>query len=95
MARTRYGIVMRDTVPHLISDSSTKIIKALRRGEALPYADLQRKTRIPMQSLYVFVGRLRKGGLVKKDHVVDHDGAELVAYKLANGVSLERAKYVG
>lgn len=61
----RYLIVKTKTKHYLLSNSSAVIIEALLKDRApISYTDLHRATKISISSLYTFVARLRKAGLV-------------------------------
>ena len=62
---TRYTLARFGTRHFLLSTSSAKILTALADHGPMRYSQLQRRTKLPLQSLYVFVARLRKHKLLR------------------------------
>lgn len=66
MSTTRYNLVMADNMPVLVSNTGANILKHLAKAgsEGLTYSELHRRTRVPLNSLYVFAARLRSAKLI-------------------------------
>lgn len=87
----RYNVVMKGDEAFLLSNSSMKIMTALKKNkDGLNYEALAKSTKLDKGSLYVFAGRLRKRKLVKTIKV---DGDTLVA--LTKPIEVPKTKYVG
>lgn len=91
MSMIRYSVAEYKGRLYVISNSSRAILKSLNQNSPKDYEAVEIKTGIPRQSLYVFVGRLKKDGLVKVK-TSKKNGTELF---LGDGVKLLKSKRVG
>ncbi len=70
---TKTTILTQDNKHFLLSEGTTKIVKALQKAgdTGLTYAELQSKTKTPPSTIYVFAQRLRDAKLVSSKKNAD------------------------
>lgn len=84
------AVILQDNVFQL-SSSSAKVMKALASHQNLTYSQLKKRTRMPENSLYVHVSRLKKSKLV----VVSQDKNRVTHIKAVPALEFPATKYVG
>lgn len=70
MKSLRYNLYRVGNQHLLLSQTTSKILDALGQVGQISYTDLQYKTKIPKNSLYVFAQRLQENKIIRRKKIV-------------------------